>query len=138
MTDVLLAPLAPISVKAFCPEEAGNLGTQSLFLVKGWSRSLGAITCLLHAYSMPDVMEAGTNHAMSEDWGLVIPDLSKLSRHPYPFEPNHQSSIQEVWTDELKQQLGEFHQKLFHPTIVNRDFWLVQELCHDTCDRLLR
>lgn len=42
----------------------------SVFLVKGWSRSLCAIGCLLHAFEIPDVLEA---------WGCVMSRICGLS-----------------------------------------------------------
>lgn len=38
----------------------GLLGPMTVFLVKGWSRCLCAVVCLLHAYEDPDtVLKAG-------------------------------------------------------------------------------
>ena len=34
------------------------LPPMSLFMVKGWSRCLAAVACMLHAYEEPEVLEA--------------------------------------------------------------------------------
>lgn len=57
-TEFLVSPLETINTTDFCLSEGGFLGTNSVFFVKGWSRSVAAITCMLHAYEMPDAFEA--------------------------------------------------------------------------------
>lgn len=37
---------------------AGDLPPMSTFLVKGWSRSVAAVVCLLHAWQEPEALEA--------------------------------------------------------------------------------
>ena len=55
--EMLAAPIKQFKVADFCPAEAGSLGPMSLFHVKGWSRSVAAIACMLHAYAMPEAFQ---------------------------------------------------------------------------------
>ena len=55
--DMLASPIKQFKVADFCSVEAGSLGPMSLFHVKGWSRSVAAIACMLHAYTMPEAFQ---------------------------------------------------------------------------------
>ena len=55
--EMLAAPIKQFKVEDFCPTEAGSLGPMSLFHVKGWSRSVAAIACMLYAYAMPEAFQ---------------------------------------------------------------------------------
>lgn len=56
--ELLTGPVTPVTVKDFAPDEAGSVGPMEIFYVKGWSRSVAAVACLLHAYELPDALEA--------------------------------------------------------------------------------
>ena len=40
------------------------LQPMSAFMVKGWSRTMGMVACLLHAYADPDVLQAGDGNSV--------------------------------------------------------------------------
>ena len=56
--EFLSSPLEAPKVSEFCPTEDGFLAPNTVFFVKGWSRSVAAVTCLLHAYEMADAFQA--------------------------------------------------------------------------------
>lgn len=56
--ELLTAPLDKIALADFCLEEDGALEPNCVFLVKGWSRSVAAITCMLHAYENQEAFQA--------------------------------------------------------------------------------
>lgn len=45
-------------ISAFGGDDANMLAPMSAFMVKGWSRTLGMVACLLHAYADEDVLQA--------------------------------------------------------------------------------
>lgn len=52
---------AKLAVRDVCPDAPKHLlPPMSVFLVKGWSRSLAAIACMLHAFEVEDALKAGT------------------------------------------------------------------------------
>ena len=49
-----------LALHAVCPHApSDSLGPMSVFMVKGWSRALGAVCCMLHAYEEEEAFKAG-------------------------------------------------------------------------------
>lgn len=67
-TEMLASPITEFRVKDFCPDEDGLLAPMSLFHVKGWSRSMAAIACMLHGYTMPEAFTAPFSAVDSITW----------------------------------------------------------------------
>ncbi|CAK9090492.1 unnamed protein product, partial [Durusdinium trenchii] len=65
--ELLTGPVTPVTVKDFAPDEAGSVGPMEIFYVKGWSRSVPAVACLLHAYELPDALEVWEDELMNTE-----------------------------------------------------------------------
>ena len=76
----------------------GLLGPMSVFLVKGWSRCVSAVACLLHAYESPEAFQARCQFLQIS---LLIRVLLLLMSQP---QKTIQPKIQ-VWPDALKKLL---------------------------------
>ena len=79
--EILTSPRVMLRCADICVDgkkHVNLLPPMSLFLVKGWSRCVAAVACLLHAYEEPEAFEV----SVFSDWNCLPTDVVVTHKGP--------------------------------------------------------